>query len=224
MRRESTIDLSFPTSGPGPAVPLNGFCATFDGYITVPRDNTYQLETTNDDGVRVKVGSQTLVDRWSDQSTTTPPWGGQNDSYGFTGLTTIPIHIDWYNNTGGAFLQLWIQGPNVGPFLVPSTWLTTSATALPQGWNMSADTSTASTYSKAIITSNAVVLVDTDGETHEYRRTNPSDPNSGFTPPNDERATLSVRPDGTYVAEADDGLIYQFNTAGALTKCHVIHG
>lgn len=221
VRRESTIDLSFPSSGPGPSVPLNGFCATFDGYITVPRDNTYQLETTNDDGVRVKVGTQTLVDRWSDQATSIPPWGGQNDAYGFTGLTTVPIHIDWYNNTGGAFLQLWIQGPNVGPFVVPSTWLTTSATALPQGWNLSADTSGSQMYSKAIITSNSVVLVDTDGETHEYRRTNPNDPNSGFTPPADERATLSVRSNGTsnsYIAEADDGMIYEFNAAGSLVN------
>jgi hypothetical protein len=57
----------------------------------------YQIKTTSDDGVRVNVNGQRVIDAWYDQGNTPPHsgffyWAGGN----------APITIEYYDNTGGA--------------------------------------------------------------------------------------------------------------------------
>ncbi len=219
VRTDPQINFNWSTGSPGPSIGANGFCATWKGFISVPTANTWCFDATGDDGVRVIIDGDVLVDRWYDQQVTSPDFTYPGHCLAVTNQTTVPIRIDYYDNLGDASLTLWAQDPSANTYIVPSNWLTTTASPLPQGWNLSTSTSTSLAYNKAVITTNSVVLVEPSGVTHEYRRSDPLNTanSSGFVPPPEERATLSAGLAGSFIAIADDGLTYTFNAAGALT-------
>ncbi len=214
VRTDPNIDFNWGLGSPSPSIGADGFCASWDGFISAPRANTYCFSASSDDGVRVVVNGTTVVDNWSDGGL---PTSNPNNCIALY-PTTLPIHIDYYENGGGAAVQVRVAGPNVDEAPIPASWLSTTPSALPIGWQLSATIDAAQSYVKAIITDNAVVLVDPSGDTYEYRKTG-TGATTAFTPPPNERTTLLIVPGSSppsYQAIADDGFTYTFNEKGAL--------
>lgn len=53
--------------------------------------------------------------------------------------TPIPIQVDWFEHTGGAQLDLKIQGNGYVAQDIPATWLTPDANILPSQWKLGVD-------------------------------------------------------------------------------------
>jgi PA14 domain len=69
-RCEAAINNDWGTGGPGGGVPVNNFSARWTGTFNfVAGDATFT--TTADDGIRLWVDNQILIDNWVDQSATT---------------------------------------------------------------------------------------------------------------------------------------------------------
>jgi hypothetical protein len=93
----------------------NRFGFRYRGYIRVPRDGAYTFWTSSDDGSRLWIGDQLVVDNDGLHSLTEKP--------GVVALAAglHPITIGFFEKTGGHELQVWYSGPGVGRRQVPAS-------------------------------------------------------------------------------------------------------
>lgn len=220
VRNDPVINMNFPNS-PAPGVASDQWCAHFEGFITMPHAATWCFDATSDDGVVLSVNGAVKRSRWTTGATSTPSFTYPQSCLGTTNQSTLPISIDWFDNSGGAFLGLWVYDmSSSSQYYVPSNWLTTTASALPQGWDLSAGAASGASYSEAIYLPSSVVLFGTDGSAEEYRRANYFNGADGYVPPPNGRATVSPRTGGGVIVEGDDGYVYEFNETGALATMY----
>lgn len=99
VRNDSSVNFNFGTAGPGKGFAGTNFSArwTRAQYFN---EGKYRLTTRTDDGARVWVDGQLLIDQWHDAVPT-------NYSADVTLTTgTHFIRLDYYQKTGGALAQL----------------------------------------------------------------------------------------------------------------------
>ena len=78
------------------------FSVRWTGQILVPTTGTYRFATTSDDGVRLWVNGQRIINNWTAHSPTV------NGSTGIalTAGVRYNIRLDYYEQGGGAQIQL----------------------------------------------------------------------------------------------------------------------
>lgn len=102
-REDANIDFEWGAGSPGSGVPADGFSARWTRYIDVNPD-TYRFYVTADDGVRVWIDNQLLLDKWYDHPAQTFTF----DKY--LGSGHHLIKIEYYENSGFATAQLsWMR-------------------------------------------------------------------------------------------------------------------
>src|SRR5207248_6019214 len=114
----------------------------------------------HDDGVRIWVNNQLVLDRWS---TLAEPLT-YGTSVSLTAGQAYTIKVDYYENGGGASLGLWAKAPGTTPPVadtpVPASWLSFAAPPLPQGWSMSGAPDDQLGYLAAYQNGQSVSLID----------------------------------------------------------------
>lgn len=112
VRDDGTINFDWGTGSPLPGIPADQFSVRWTRTIDFPA-GAYTFEVFSDDGARLWVNNQMVVDQWRDQSdgrtfaTVSLPGGA------------IPVRLEYYENTGRAAVSLsW--NPPLGTS-VPST-------------------------------------------------------------------------------------------------------
>lgn len=212
-RRDTNLNLNFGMGGPAQGLQADNFMVRWTGYITVPVTGTYKLGMAGDDGARIKVkaGSSwtNTLDSWN-YAGLGDRWGG---SVNLTANVPTPISIDYIEDLAGASFTLRAQDPTGAQIDVPATWLTPEANALPEQWKLGIDVDGDVAYERLRAATNAVILEDSTGSTHEYAYTN-----GGYKPPVNEDGTLSKNSDNTYTFIDTDGRTYLFDTEGKLTS------
>lgn len=99
-RCENRVNQSWGAGGPGNGIPTNGFSARWVGVEALIA-GTYTFATLTDDGVRLWVNGQKLIEFWQNQSHPITRSGTIGlDSGEFT------VDMEYYENTGGAVAQL----------------------------------------------------------------------------------------------------------------------
>src|SRR5262249_49411631 len=148
------------------------FLARWTGFITFPNDPTdgasYQIGLESDDGARVYVNNMTTP-AYSTWGTTPAPHPLAYSSPGapYSGGPQR-ILVDYFQAAGNADIHLWAKSASTGhEFIVPSTWLSPDASALPQGWSVSADLDGSLAFTQAKVSGNSVVVYGADGDSHE---------------------------------------------------------
>ncbi len=94
------------------------FGLTFDGYIRVPEDGIYEFILASDDGSRLVVGSEVVVDHDGPH--------GMSERFGQVALKKgfHQLHLSYFQATGGAGLTLRIRAPGCSDSsAVPADWL-----------------------------------------------------------------------------------------------------
>jgi glucose/arabinose dehydrogenase/RNase P/RNase MRP subunit p29 len=104
------LNYDWGTGSPDPSVPADGFSARWAGQFNFPAGDT-TFTVTADDGIRLYVDGQVLIDKWIDQSPTT-----------YTATTTLTagthqVKVEYYENAGGAVAKAsWTtSGGTPGP-------------------------------------------------------------------------------------------------------------
>jgi hypothetical protein len=98
-----------------------GVIVRFHGFINIPTAGTYSFGGQADDGIRIRVNNTQVVNSWIES-------GGEFRT-GSVNLPagTVPIELIYYENGGGAMVNLqWFQNNNWQ--IVPTTSLATTAT------------------------------------------------------------------------------------------------
>lgn len=221
VRRDSVAAFDWKTAGPGGAVPADNFYAKWSGYLRVPTTGGYKLggdcntpdQTTSTGGVRYKLGG-TAMAAWVGCNTSgTDPWTGL---VSLTAGQVVPIEAEYWSGTGRAQFALKVRGPGLPTGIgleAPSAWLSTTASALPTGWNVSADLDGAAMYRAAVITEDAITFVDLEETGHRYGW-NPL--KKAWQPPTGETGTVGRSPDGSVSLLDSDGQAYDFAPDGRL--------
>ena len=123
-RVDSRLNFDWGLSAPDPALPVDGFTVRWDGFIQARWDETYTFSTTSDDGTRVWVDGQQLINVWQD--------GGANVGSGSIALKAgqkVPIRVEYYEGIGGASIRLRWSSPSTPLQLVPQSQLYPAGTS-----------------------------------------------------------------------------------------------
>lgn len=117
-RVDSAIDFDWQTTAPDVRLPSDEFSVRWRGWIVPRYTETYTFTTTSDDGVRLWIGSQILIDQWSDHSPTDHS-GGVTLNAG----QAYPITLEFFEGAGGAVLRLWWESASQARQIVPQEQL-----------------------------------------------------------------------------------------------------
>ena len=118
VRTDATVNFNWNSSSPDPSIPTNNYTVRWTGLVQPLFSETYTFSTTTDDGTRLWVNGQELVNAWSPQSPTT--WSGFID---LEAQKVYGIEMDYFQGAGGAVAQLAWSSPSTAPAIIPQSQL-----------------------------------------------------------------------------------------------------
>ena len=208
QRIDAQIDFDWQVNGPLFASPTDRFLARWTGYVTAPTAGSYCFGTNSDDGARVWLDNVLVMDSWFPSST-----GSRPCTVAPTVLAageTKAIRVEYFEEAGGASIELRVFGGPTGDMVVPGTWLSTEPPLLGPGWTMS-DGDVSVTGARS--TGTGVTLTNGDGSTVQYAKS----PSGAYVGPNSDAATVWVDPVSNQISVTDDaGTVYTFSSEGLL--------
>jgi len=117
-RIDSVVDFDWGSGQPDAAIGADTFSVRWVGQVQPRFSETFTFYVVGDDGVRLWVNSQLLVDRWIDQ--------GPTEYSGFLPMQAgnlYDIRFEYYENGGGAAARLLWSSPTVNKEVIPSAQL-----------------------------------------------------------------------------------------------------
>jgi uncharacterized protein (DUF1800 family) len=117
VRTDANIDFNFGGGGPGSGLPADGFSIRWTGLVEAPATDLYTFSTTSDDGVRLFINGQAVIDNWTDHTVTT------NDSQPVKLVAgqKYDLRLDYYDRTGPAQIRLQWRRSRQTAQTVPQT-------------------------------------------------------------------------------------------------------
>lgn len=113
-RLDGPINFDWGTGAPGPSgVNSNNFSVRWSGYVRVNQAGIHRFQTNSDDGVRLTVNGDLLIDQWNDHSVTTHTSAAVN----LEANKYYPITLEFYENGGYAVAQLLWQTPSSSSYV-----------------------------------------------------------------------------------------------------------
>ena len=117
-RVDPGINFDWAEGSPDPSLAPDTFSARWIGQIQPRFSETYTFSTVSDDGIRLWVDNQLIVDSWIDQSPTE-----HAGTIALQAGTLYDLKVEFYENGGGALAQLWWSSPSVSREIVPAAQL-----------------------------------------------------------------------------------------------------
>ena len=114
---EPVIDFDWGTEGPA-GISHDNFKARFTGYVQSLDSGRYTFYVTADDGIRLWVNNQLLVDKWIDQAATE-----------YSATITLPqctknaLRLEYYENSDDAVCKLEWSSPTIPRQVIPQAQL-----------------------------------------------------------------------------------------------------
>jgi hypothetical protein len=121
-RTDATVEFDWGSGSPDPSLPADHFSARWTGQVLPQYGETYTFFTASDDGVRLWVDGQLVIDHWDDH-------GPAEDSGSIALIAgqAVDLRMEYYENGGGALAKLlWssssqAKGPIPSSQMLPAT-------------------------------------------------------------------------------------------------------
>ncbi len=113
-RVDQTVNFSWGNGSPDATVPADNFSVRWSGSLLVPTTGMYTFQTLSDDGVRMSINGQQVINNWTWHA---PTYDTSLAVYLVAG-TRYPIGMDMYEGTGGATAVLNWRRPGDTAFSV----------------------------------------------------------------------------------------------------------
>ena len=117
-RVDSQVNFDWAYSSPDPLVSTNSFSVRWTGQVVPRFSETYTFSTVSDDGVRLWVNGQSLVNNWTNHGTTT-----NTGAIALTAGKPYDIKMEYYDNTGRAVAKLLWASPSQPLAPIPAAYL-----------------------------------------------------------------------------------------------------
>lgn len=114
-RLDPTVDFNWGGGSPDPSIGADNFAIRWTGQVIIPTSGTYTFHTQTDDGVRLWVNDESIIDNWTDHSNT-----HDSGAIELMGGSRYPIKLEFYENGGDAVCQLSWEGPGIPRAAIPS--------------------------------------------------------------------------------------------------------
>ncbi len=118
VRTDAVVNFNWGTGSPDSTISVDHFTAKWSGSVLPQFNETYTFYTTTDDGVRLWVDGQLLIDHWQDQAPA--EWSG---AISLSAQRRYDVEMDYYENAGGAVATLSWSSPSTAKTLIPQTQL-----------------------------------------------------------------------------------------------------
>ena len=125
-RVDPTVNFNWGTGSPDPAIGSDTFSVRWTGRVSPRFSETYRFYTTSDDGVRLWVNGQQLINNWTDHGPTE-----NSGTIALTAEAVYDIRMEFYENGGGATATLSWSSPSVSKRIIPQTRLFPPTTGNP---------------------------------------------------------------------------------------------
>jgi uncharacterized delta-60 repeat protein len=113
-RNDSNINFNWGTGSPDPRIDPDTFSVIWSGAIQAPTTGRYTFYTTTDDGVRLTIAGQNIIDHLQPQAAT--EWSGSID---LVAGQKYDLHMAYFERAGGAQARLSWSGPGIAKQIVP---------------------------------------------------------------------------------------------------------
>ena len=123
-RVDPTVDFNWGSGSPAAAIGADTFSARWIGQIEAPVTGTYTLYTVSDDGVRLWVNNQQVINNWTDHAPVE-----NSGTIALTAGQRYDIRMEFYESGGGATARLLWSGPSIPKAVVPTARLYASGPA-----------------------------------------------------------------------------------------------
>jgi hypothetical protein len=105
LTRSEAVNYDWGTAAPSTGLPVDGFSVRWSGRVGVVADGNYTFQTTSDDGVRLWVNGNLVVDNWTTHATTVNSSAAVALKAGFF----YDIKLEYFESQNGAVAKLaWI--------------------------------------------------------------------------------------------------------------------
>lgn len=118
-RVERGIDFDFGTGAPHPMIGADSFSIRFTGRLTPPVTDTYTFYGASDDGIRIWIDDQPIIDDWRIRAVV--------ESRGTVALTagkTVAIKVEYFDSEMAASIKVSWSNPQLPKQVIPATALT----------------------------------------------------------------------------------------------------
>lgn len=125
LRTDSAINFNWSSGSAYPPLPVDNFSVRWEGLINIPTDGSYTFYMTTDDGGRLWIDGQSVVDSWVAQRET--------EKSGAITLTAgrHALKMEYFDASSGAIARLAWSGPGIAKAIIPSANLYLSGGAAP---------------------------------------------------------------------------------------------
>lgn len=116
-RIDPTVNFNWTSGSPDPSVDADNFSVRWTGEVEVPTSGSYTFYTETDDGVRLWVNNELIIDEWAQGYT------ADKGDIELTGGRRYEIKLELYENGGDARCELHWSGPGFIREVVQSRYL-----------------------------------------------------------------------------------------------------
>ena len=116
-RIDPTVNFNWGNAVPITGVTADNFSVRWTGQVLAPTTGNYTFVTYSDDGVRLWVNNQLVIDHWSDHTVTRKV----SATIPLTAGARYSIRLEYFDHTGPARIQLYWTRPGQWESLIPNT-------------------------------------------------------------------------------------------------------
>jgi hypothetical protein len=116
-RTDATVNFDWGTGSPASTVPADHFSVRWSGWVQAPASGMFTFFVTADDGVRLWVDGELIIDDWDDHP------GERSHTARLQENRKHDIRLEYYENGGAASCKLAWSGPGVAKAIVPNARL-----------------------------------------------------------------------------------------------------
>ncbi|MFZ4759636.1 MAG: PA14 domain-containing protein, partial [Burkholderiaceae bacterium] len=106
LTRNEDVDFDWGAGSPAPAVPVDNFSVRWNGTVRAESSGAFRFRTVSDDGVRLWVNGQALIDNWTDHA----PTADDSVAINLVAGQRYTVRLEYFEAGGGATMSLqWLR-------------------------------------------------------------------------------------------------------------------
>ncbi|MBA3581086.1 MAG: Ig-like domain-containing protein [Gammaproteobacteria bacterium] len=118
-RTDATVGFDWGNGIPITGVAADDFSVRWTGYVRATTTGNYIFRTRSDDGIRLYINSNLVINNWTDHG----PTNNDSAAIALTAGQYYPVTMEFYERGGGAVAQLSWQPPSGSFAIIPASQL-----------------------------------------------------------------------------------------------------